>query len=84
MEKKRETSKRQVVGLIGVGLDGEDGQTRITRNEDMLLMGGSQQTHEKLQDVSVRFNESLKERGKRLPDAEVPEIIDLLHRAFED
>ncbi len=76
--------KRQVVGLIGVGLDGKDGQTRVTRNEKILLVGGSEETHERLQDVSIKFNESLEQRGKQLQDAEVKEVLDLLRRAFGD
>ena len=82
--KKQAKNDRQVVGLIGVGLDGEDGQLRLTRNEDILVLGGSSATHERLQDVSIKFNESLREQGKRLPDAEVQEVIELLRQAFED
>jgi hypothetical protein len=82
--KKHAKNDRQVVGLIGVGLDGEDGQTRITRNEDILVVGGSSGTHERLQDVSVRFNESLRDKGKRLADAKVEEVIELLRQAFND
>jgi hypothetical protein len=76
--------KRQVIGLVGVGLDNEDGETRITRNEDMLVVGGSPETHERLQDLSIKFNASLKERGKQLQEAEVKEVIDLLRRALGD
>jgi hypothetical protein len=79
---KRE--EQQVLGFFGVGLDHQDGHQRVTRAENFLLLGGSQQTHEQMQDVSVRFNESLKRRGKRLQDASVEEVIDLLHRAAED
>jgi hypothetical protein len=74
---------RQIVGLVGVGLDQTDGQRRITRNEDILLVGGSHETHECLQEISIRMNASLRERGKRLRDAEVAEVIDLLQRATD-
>jgi hypothetical protein len=73
--------KKQVLGFLGVGLDNQDGHQRLTTNEGFLLVGGSEETHEKLQDVSIRFNESLKQRGKRLQDASVEEVIDLLHEA---
>jgi len=76
--------KQQVLGFLGVGLDNQDGHQRLTRTENFLLFGGSQETHEQMQDVSIRFNESLKERGKRLPDASVEEVADLLHRAADD
>ena len=84
MSKKTEKTKQQVVGVFGVGLDNDDGETRITRNEDVVLLGGSQETHEKLQEVSIKFNEGLKERGKRLQEAEVKEVMDILYKAIEE
>jgi hypothetical protein len=73
----------EVVGFVGVGLDNEDGHQRLTRNENFLLVGGSQETHEQMQDVSIRFNESLQKRGKRLQDASVPEVVDLMREALD-
>ena len=83
VNKKTEQGKAQVEGVLGVGLDNQDGQARVTRNEDVLLVGGSQETHERMQDISIRLNEGLKNRGKRLQDAEVREVIDLLREAAE-
>lgn len=76
--------QQQVLGFFGVGLDNQDGHQRVTRTENFLLVGGSQDTHEHMQDVSIRFNESLTQRGKRLQDAAVDEVVDLLHEAMED
>jgi len=75
--------KGQVVGLIGLGLDNKDGHHRLTRAEDMVLLGGSEATHEAMQNVAMRFGESLRKRGKRLHDASVDEVIDLLRDARE-
>lgn len=77
-------SQGQIVFLLGVGLDNNDGHTRLTRNEDVLLVGGSQDTHERMQEVSIRFNEKLKARGKTLRQAEVQEVVDLLREAHDD
>jgi len=77
-------NQRQVLGFLGVGLDGKDGHQRVTRNEHFLLVGGSTETHEALQEVSIKFNESLEDRGKRLEDASIAEVIDLLHQAIDD
>jgi hypothetical protein len=79
-KKKKEP---EVVGFVGVGVDNSDGHQRITRTENFLLVGGSQETHEKMQDVSIRFNESLEKRGKRLQDASVPEVVDLMRHALD-
>ena len=76
-------SKPELVGLLGVGLDNEDGHKRVTQGEEFLLVGGSEETHERMQDVAIHFEESLHKRGKRLPDASVDEVIDLLRKAAD-
>lgn len=70
----------RVVGLLGVGLDG-DGHRRITRSETALLVGGSAETHERMQETAIRFEEALERHGKTLADAEVGEVVELLHEA---
>jgi hypothetical protein len=67
----------KVEGLLGVGLDGKDGHTRITKGEHFFLVGGSSETHEKMQDWTIRLTERLKKRGKKIPDASVDELRDL-------
>lgn len=83
MPRKSKMSKPEVVGVVGVGLDGADGHKRFTRADDVVLVGGSQETHEKMQDVAIHFNESLGARGKKLQEAEPNEILDLLMRAMD-
>jgi hypothetical protein len=80
-EPKKPTSKPRLVrrragGLLGLGLDGEDGHQRLTKGEDFVLLGGSQETHGRMQDLVLRMNERLKHRGKR--------FADLTRREFED
>lgn len=75
--------KPELVGLLGVGLDNQDGHKRITEGDEFLLVGGSEGTHERMQDVAMRLTESLKDRGKRLRDAAPEEVIDLLNKASE-
>jgi hypothetical protein len=72
-------SKRPVrkAGILGIGLDGADGHTYITRGDDFLLMGGSESTHESLRSAVAKFNQELALRGKTLLDlteAELDEI----------
>jgi hypothetical protein len=83
MAKKTKPKKVELVGFLGVGLDNEDGHERVTRNDNFFLVGGSAETHEQMQDVSIRFNEGLEERGKRLKDAELQEVLDLLREAMD-
>lgn len=74
---RRRTRKPAVLGLLGVGLDGADGHTRITKGDDFVLFGGSAETHEKMQDFTIRLTEKLKQKGKRIRDADAKELRDL-------
>ena len=80
---RKKKDKKQVVGFLGVGLDNQDGHRRFTKAEHFMLLGGSEETHERMQDVAVKFNEGLKKRGKDLPEASVEEVVDLLREAHE-
>lgn len=72
-------AKREVIGLLGVGLDSQDGEHRITRGEHFLLVGGSQETHERMQETTIKLTEALRRRGKRLRDAQADEVIEWFH-----
>jgi len=76
-------TKPTVAGILGVGLDAEDGQKRVTRTEEMVLVGGSADTHERMQETAIKFGEELEKRGKKLPEASVREVMDLLREAVE-
>jgi hypothetical protein len=81
--KPPKATEATAVAVVGVGLDGEDGHQRITRTEEMVLLGGSSETHEKMQETAIRFGENLEKRGKSLREASVSEVIDLLRDAIE-
>jgi len=70
----REPSKAM---LLGVGLDNEDGHVRVTSGENFHLVGGSEQTHEAMQEKCITFNEKLTARGKQLEQLEHEELVDL-------
>jgi hypothetical protein len=76
-----DNGKRQVIGLVGLGLDSKDGHQRLTRAQDIVLLGGSQETHEAMQDLVIKFDASLRQRGMRLRDATLQEVIELLDDA---
>ena len=78
---KREANDRRVVGFLGIGLDNNDGEHRITRSEHFYLVGGSPETHERMQDTAIKFTETLKRRGKKLEEAGVDEVIELFREA---
>jgi hypothetical protein len=71
------TRKTQIVrkaGILGVGLDGDDGHTRITRGDNFLLLGGTQATHEILQAKMVQINQELERLGKTIEDVTEAEL----------
>jgi len=70
-------------GLLGVGLDNDDGHTRITRGPNFYLIGGSQPTHERMQEVAVKFNEKVTERDKRLQDINARELKEIVNEIGE-
>jgi hypothetical protein len=78
-----QSDQPQVLGFLGVGLDNEEGQQRLTRSEHFLLVGGSAETHERMQDTAIRFDEALKQRGKSLQETSAEEAIDLLRKAMD-
>ena len=63
--------------LLGVGLDNKDGHVRITRGDNFHLMGGSQETHEQMQEQTIKLNEKLSNRGKCLDNVSPEEFRDI-------
>lgn len=83
MSRKREPKDGELIGFLGVGLDNKDEHKRLTRSEHFILVGGSSETHERMQDTAIRFAEKLGERGKRLQDTACDEAIDLLRESLD-
>ncbi len=78
-----ESNEQQILGFLGVGLDNQDGHQRLTRADNFLLVGGSEETHEQMQDTAIRFGEKLRRRGKSLQETSVEEALDLLRESLE-
>ena len=84
---KRKTNqgnqKPQVVGFLGVGLDNQDEHKRVTRSEHFVLLGGSAETHEHMQDTAVHFEEALKRSGQPLSQTPPEQALDMLREAMD-
>jgi len=81
--RSKKKAEPKVGGILGVGLDAEDGHRRVTETDEMVLVGGSESTHERMQETAIRFGEELEKSGKALPETTVREAIDLLREAIE-
>lgn len=81
--KKPARRKRRpaVSGLLGVGLDNEDGHKRITTGEKFVLVGGSQETHEVMTETMMKTFEELKRRDKVLETVDHRELAEIIDRS---
>jgi len=70
--------------LLGVGLDNRDGHKRITQAEQFSVVGGSEETHERMTETLMKTFEELNRRGKGLGEVESEELRDLLREKRAD
>ncbi|MEX0978601.1 MAG: hypothetical protein WDZ48_07105 [Pirellulales bacterium] len=63
--------------LLGIGFDAEDGHTRLSRGDNFVLCGGSEETHAVMQETATKINEHLDRRGQRLDDVTVGQLRDI-------
>lgn len=70
------------MGLLGVGFDTSDGQIRITTAEQYQVMMGSGETHEALQKICNRINETVKASGRPLEDYTPEEFMELVKELY--
>ena len=61
--------------LMGVGLDC-DGHARVTQGDDYVVLGGTEATHERLQEGVERFRETLQKMGTDLQAASDDEMFE--------
>ncbi|HWC89738.1 MAG TPA: hypothetical protein VG433_08785 [Pirellulales bacterium] len=81
MKASRKTKKD--AALLGLGLDGDDGHTRLTRGKNFVLYGGSEETHGQMQETAVKLNEQLDRMGKRLEDVPPRDLSQMLREITE-
>jgi hypothetical protein len=78
---KNRISERRIAGLLGLAFDAEDGHKRITRGNNFLLAGGSEDTHLLMRETIIKVNEQLDARGLNLADVSPDELRDMLNDA---
>lgn len=78
MEKTGRNKKDKKAVMLGVGLDNKDGHTRVTKGENFCLLGGSEETHERMTETAIKVNEKLQAKGKRLEEVSGSEFSDIL------
>jgi hypothetical protein len=69
--------------LLGFAFDADDGHKRITKGDNFLLCGGSEETHAVMQETAIKVNEQLTERGQRLEDVSPRELRDIFREVWK-
>jgi hypothetical protein len=77
----RRKRRPKISGILGVGLDNEDGHKRITTGEKFILVGGSQDTHERMTETMVKTFEELKRRDKQLESVDPKELGEIIDKS---
>lgn len=70
--------------LFGVGLDNDDGHKRLTQAEQFSVVGGSEETHEKMTVTLIKTFEDLYNRGKRLEETDPRELADIISKNVQE
>lgn len=72
--------RKRTAHLLGLGLDNDDGHKRLTRADKFSVVGGSEETHDRMTETLIKTFEDLKTKGKELEDAESTELAELIER----
>ena len=70
--------KENIGRIIGLGFDNADGHVRLTRGKNFDIFLGSEPTHERMQELCIKLNERLDEKGKSLQSLSRDELMDIL------
>jgi len=61
-------------------LDATDQHKRITRGEGFSLVGGSEETHERMTETVIKTSEDRSRKGRSTADARPEELAELLRK----
>lgn len=70
--------KKTSAQLVGIGLDHKDGHKRMTKAERFAIVGGSQETHERMTETVIKTFETLDRKGKELDKVDPHELKDII------
>ena len=71
---KRKT--KDLVLILGVGLD-SDGHKRLTTGPNFALVGGTEETHERMTETAIKINEKLVAKGKQAGKISMEELDEI-------
>lgn len=62
--------------MLGLALD-TDGHKRVTTGPNFALLGGTEESHEKLTETAIKINEKLAAKGKQLETVSEQELEEI-------
>lgn len=71
-------AKDRVIGVLGLGVNAEDGHTRISKGEHFQIYLGSDEAHETMLALCVKIERRLTKCGMKINDLNQEEFIELL------
>lgn len=72
--------RRLRAALIGIGLDGDGDQKRVTRGPRCLVIGGSSETHAEMREAMTRIELELETMRRELGELNPDELAELAFR----
>ena len=78
----KNTKQSRVVGLLGVGFDGEEGQIRITQADDYQVLMGSKESHQALQKMCLKIEVALQKAGRSFRDYTPEEFMSFMGELY--
>lgn len=75
--------KSKFSGMVIKPEDDGDGHTRITNSDHFVTIGGNEEEHAKITEISVRVEEGMKKDGKRPHEVSDKEFFDRLDEAID-
>jgi hypothetical protein len=79
----KKSGKNDKAVMLGMGLDNSDEHKRVTKGDNFYLVGGSEETHDKMTETAIKVNEKLKKKGKVLEEVSQKEFRDIIHDVTE-
>ena len=73
-----EKPNNSIMHILGVGLDAKDGHKRITQAERFSIVGGSEETHNKMSETVIKTFETLSRRGKNIDEVDKSELVEII------
>ena len=71
-------NRKKIIRLLGVGFDAEDEHVRITQGRKFDIIMGSEESHNYIQQLIQRIEDSIQERGLSLDELTPEEFTRLV------